>query len=175
VEVASLIADGAAAVILEKDPTAKSRVLCTSTQTFSEGSELCEIRAGGSKWNIVTPPPEEDDYLFRMHGRGIYKVASKYMPNFVENLFAKGNINLHDIDWIVPHQASPLAIQTLTKKLGFADDRLINIIQTHGNQVASSLPTALNHCLKHKAKRGDKILMLGTGAGLTISGTVFVY
>ncbi|MBL7557636.1 MAG: hypothetical protein JNM24_17535 [Bdellovibrionaceae bacterium] len=73
------------------------------------------------------------------------------------------------------NQASPLAMRNLRKRLDINKDKLIDIIHTHGNQVSASLPTALHVCLSSKAKRGDRILLLGTGAGLTISGAVLVY
>ncbi len=174
-EVASIIADGASAVIVEADDQGPSKIMASLSNTYSIGAKLCEIKAGGSRFNIVTPPDDPDDYLFRMEGRGIYKLASRYLPQFVSQLLKKANLQLSEIDWVVPHQASPTAILQLSRKLDFADEKLINIIQTHGNQVSASLPIALDNCLKEKAKRGDKILLIGTGAGISISGSILVY
>lgn len=175
-EVAALFGDGAAAAIFEPAQNdSPSKILSFLTRTYSASAELCQIRAGGSKLNIITPPPDEDHYLFDMNGKGVYKAASQYLPSFLEDLLSQANIKRDDIDWIVPHQASPLAMANLRKRLGFDKDRLIDIIQTHGNQVSASVPTALHECLSSKAKRGDRILLLGTGAGLTISGAVLVY
>ena len=174
-EVASLFADGAAAVIVEADTTGESRIVGTRSNTYSDGADLCEIRAGGSRFNILSPPPNQDDYLFRMEGRGVYRLASKYLPQFVIQLLSECKVGLEDIDWVVPHQASPLAMMQMRRKLGFSEDRFLNIIQTHGNQVSASLPMTLDYCLKNKAKRGDHILLIGTGAGITLSGTVLIY
>lgn len=175
-EVAALFGDGAAAAIFENSGSGStSKVLSFLTRTYSSSSDLCQIRAGGSRLNIVTPPQDLDHYLFDMNGRGVYKAASQYLPQFLEDLLVQAQVSREEIDWIVPHQASPLAMSNLRKRLDINKDRLIDIIETHGNQVSASLPTALHVCLSSKAKRGDKILLLGTGAGLTISGAVLVY
>lgn len=175
-EVAALFGDGAAAVIFESSNSVdSSKVLSFLTRTYSASSDLCQIRAGGSKLNIITPPPDQDHYLFDMNGKGVYKAALQYLPKFLEDLLNMARVNRNDIDWIVPHQASPLAMRNLRKRLDINKDKLIDIIHTHGNQVSASLPTALHVCLSSKAKRGDRILLLGTGAGLTISGAVLVY
>lgn len=175
IEVASLIGDGAAAAILDYDPESGSKVLANLVKTFSAHSDLCEIRAGGSRYNVLTPPPQEDDYLFRMEGRGVYRAASKYLPGFLDELFGRAGMKMSQIDWVIPHQASPLALKHLSKKLGFPEGRMIDIIQTHGNQVSASLPTALHTYAQGPARRGDKILLLGTGAGLTLNASILVY
>ncbi len=174
-EVASLFADGAAATIVEADPTKKSGIVGILSKTYSDGADLCEIRAGGSKYNIITPPPQSDDYLFRMEGRGVYRLASKYLPQFLIQFLTDCRVGLEEIDWVVPHQASPIAMMQMSRKLGFSEEKFLNIIQTHGNQVSASLPVTLDHCLKNKAKRGDLILLIGTGAGITLSGTLLTY
>ena len=174
-EVASLFADGAAATILESDPSHQSRILGMLSKTYSEGADLCEIKAGGSRFNMVTPPAHQDDYLFRMQGRGVYRLASKYLPQFVGELLERSKVQLEEIDWVVPHQASPVALVQMGRKLGFSNEKFLNIIQTHGNQVSASLPTVLDYCVKQKAKRGDRILLICTGAGIGLSGAVLVY
>lgn len=175
VETAGLFGDGGAAAIVEADPTQNSHICALLNQSYSLGAELCEIRAGGSKYNIITPPPTEEEYLFTMKGRGVYKIASKLLPEFLNALLEKANMKLSDIDWFVPHQASPLAMRHIVQGLGFPEEKTINIIQTHGNQVAASIPTALHYCLQEKAKRKDKVLVIGTGAGLNLYGAILTY
>jgi 3-oxoacyl-[acyl-carrier-protein] synthase-3 len=83
----------------------------------------------------------------------------------------------HDeLDWIVPHQGSHLALSHLTRRLGFKKEKVIDIFSEHGNQVAASLPTALDIAIKDsRIRRGQRILLIGTGAGLSIGGMVLEY
>ncbi len=175
VETAGLFGDGGAAAIVEIDPTKSSNISAFLTKSYSAGADCCEIKAGGSRYNVVTPPPDQDDFLFTMKGRVVYKMASKLLPPFLDELFAQADLKISDIDWFVPHQASPLGMKHIIKGLGFPEEKTINIIQTHGNQVSASLPTTLHYCLQEKAKKNDRILMIGTGAGLNIYGTIFTY
>ncbi len=174
-ETANLIGDGAAAAVFDASLEGPSKVIATLNRTYSEAVELCHIKAGGSRWNILNPPPSSDDWLFAMDGPGVFKAASKYLPLAMEEILGKARLKIDEIDWIVPHQASHLAIRHLARKLGVKDTQLINIVNTHGNQVSASLPTALHACVSEKAKRGDKILLLGTGAGLNIGMAVLEY
>ena len=71
-----LFGDGAAAFILEKGNFAKMRGYLH--KTFSEGKNLCQIRAGGVRRNVrSTPLPGEEEYLFSMQGHKVYKLAAK--------------------------------------------------------------------------------------------------
>ena len=47
-----------------------------------------------------------------------------------------------DIDWIIPHQASGKAVETISTG-GFEKDRVIDIVSKYGNCVAASVPMAL--------------------------------
>lgn len=172
---AAIFGDGAAAAVISSE--GPSRLLASSFQTYSEGAHFCEIPAGGSRFH---PTRTELDFgplaQFRMDGKGVFRLAAKHMPPFVEALLQKAGISAAEIDWIVPHQASHLAISHIRERLGFASERVINIFADYGNQVAASLPTALDIAVRDgRILRGHKVLMLGTGAGLSIGGLVLEF
>jgi 3-oxoacyl-[acyl-carrier-protein] synthase-3 len=82
-------------------------------------------------------------------------------------------MSMADVDVLVPHQASHLGMQHILKKLGVAEERVINIYPTHGNQVGASVPTALHEAFTlGLAKPGANVLLLGTAAGLTVGGVL---
>ena len=88
----------------------------------------------------------------------------------------RAGVTRDQLDWIVPHQASHLALSHLTRRLGFRAERVIDIFAEHGNQVAASLPTALDIAIRDgRILRGQKLLLLGTGAGLSLGGCVLEY
>jgi 3-oxoacyl-[acyl-carrier-protein] synthase-3 len=111
-----------------------------------------------------------------MDGKGVFKLASEHLPGFLDQLLARAGLERDELDWIVPHQASHLALSHLTKRLGFNKDKVINIFAEHGNQVAASLPTTLDIAINDgRIRRGQRVLLLGTGAGLSLGGTVLEY
>lgn len=172
---AAIFGDGAAAAVISSE--GPMRILASSFQTYSEGAHFCEIPAGGTRFH---PTRTELDFgplaQFRMDGKGVFRLAAKQMPPFVEALLQKAGVTAAELDWIVPHQASHLAISHIRERLGFAPERVINIFADYGNQVAASLPTALDIAVRDgRIQRGHKVLMLGTGAGLSIGGLVLEF
>lgn len=80
-----------------------------------------------------------------------------------------------DIDWLVPHQASGPGVAAMTK-LGVDASRIVDIVAHHGNMIAASLPTALaHHAASGKLQRGQRILLVGTGAGLVVGAAVVIW
>lgn len=64
----------------------------------------------------------------------------------------------------------------MRKSLGIASHKIIDIYRDYGNQVAASLPTALSVGIADgRIQRGHKILLLGTGAGLSIGFLALQY
>lgn len=180
-ESSAIFGDGAAAVVLGSGETG-SQILASSLKTYSEGAHYCEIPAGGSRYHPSRIDPSRIDQeftpltKFHMDGKKVFKLASTYMPDFMNNLLKDAGKSIQDIDWFVPHQASQLALHHLTKRLEVNPDKVINIFADHGNQVAASLPTALDIGIKDgRIQRGDTLLLIGTGAGLSIGGVVLEY
>lgn len=177
-EASAIFGDGAAAAVVGRPGCgAGSRLLATSLCTLSEGVDLCEIPAGGSRNHPSRADcPFERLSLFRMDGKGVYKLAAEHMPSFVESLLSKAGVTKSEIDWVVPHQASHLALKHLVRRLGFRPQRVVDIFADHGNQVGASLPTALDCAIRDgRIRRGQRVMLLGTGAGLSIGGMVLEY
>ncbi|MGE7111465.1 beta-ketoacyl-ACP synthase III [Lysinibacillus sp. NPDC047702] len=176
-ENAILFGDGAAAVVITKTPENEtSKVLSGHMETFSEGAHNTEIRGGGTKLHPTNPKAHETDFLFDMNGKSVFKLSSKNIGAFMEKLLATSNCTMDDIDLVVPHQASGMAMRILRNKLGIEEAKFMNIIHNHGNTIASSIPIALHEAIvQNKIQRGNKIMLIGTSAGLSIGGVVFEY
>jgi len=81
-----------------------------------------------------------------------------------------------DIDWVVPHQASGKAVDAYVNSGKFAKEKVVNIVGKYGNCVAASLPMALTIAVQEKRiKRGDIVLLIGTGAGLSAACALIRY
>lgn len=171
-----IFGDGAAAAIIQRaDAGTASRILAARFDTLSEGVHHCRIPAGGSRYHPRRglDQPFEPLTLFQMDGKAVFKLAAAALPGFTQQLLADAGVRMADLAAVVPHQASQLALSHLSKRLHIAPDQLVDIFADYGNQVAASLPTALHLALKTGCiRRGDTILLLGTGAGLTMGGMV---
>lgn len=176
-EASAIFGDGAAAAVLGPSVDGASRLLAAELSTLSQGADLCRIPAGGSRHHPTRiDQPFDELARFRMDGKGVFRLAAQHLPDFVDRLLARAGLTRDRLDWVVPHQASHLALSHLTRRLGFAREKVIDIFAEHGNQVAASLPTALDIAIRDgRIRRGDRLLLLGTGAGLSLGGVVMVY
>lgn len=176
-ESSALFGDGAAAAVLAPSAAGEqSAVLAMRSATWSRGALLCEIPAGGTRLNAVTPPPRHSDYLFRMDGRGLLRLAAQKLPDFLAGTLAAAGLALGEVDVVVPHQVSAVGLRYLRERIGVPANRYVDVLAGTGNQVSASLPTALHHAVETgRLERGQHALLLGTAAGLSIGAVVLRY
>jgi 3-oxoacyl-[acyl-carrier-protein] synthase-3 len=177
-ESCAILGDGAAAVVLGRSGAAEtSRILGARMETYSQGAHLAEIRGGGS----ARPARQyceatKDDYLFRMQGRALFRMASAIVPGFVERLLAPPGLAIGDFDLVVPHQASLPGLELMRRRLGVAEEAWFTFAERVGNTVAASIPMGLHFALEQKRlRRGDRALLLGTAAGFAVGGVALEF
>ena len=173
-EESSLIfGDGAACAIVERGDGRRG-ILATQVEMYPEGSELCEIRAGGTRRNPRSGIADED-FLFHMQGKPLFRMASEKVEAFFARLLNKSGLTLAEIATVVPHQASHLSLAHMRKRLKVPESALIDIYRHYGNQVAASIPLALHTAFTTgRVIPGRPLMLIGTAAGLTLAGMVLV-
>lgn len=177
-ESAALFGDGAAAVIIERAAdNESSRIVHASMKTYSRGARYSEIAGGGTRlhaahYDASAPEP----YLFHMDGQAIFRMASRLLPGFMDELLAASTTRMEDFKLVIPHQGSAMAMRLLRKKLGIPAERFMDITRNHGNTIAASIPMGLHEAIRQqRIQRGDRVLMVGTAAGLSLGGFIFDY
>ena len=172
-ESAALLGDGAAAAVLE--PSARDEESALEgfrMGTWPKGAALTEVRGYGLARSPKDGPTRLEDHLFAMDGPGVYKMALRRVRPLVQGLLADLGLTPDDVDWVVPHQASGPGLEMLPR-LGFPAERTVNIIGQFGNCVAASIPMALAHlAASGRVERGQRVLLLGTGAGFSVAGAL---
>jgi 3-oxoacyl-[acyl-carrier-protein] synthase-3 len=172
-ESAALVGDGAAAAVVEPTPKDEASALMGwSMTTWPKGAELTEVRGYGQRCDPNDPTTRPEDQLFSMDGPGVFKMARRRVVGLVQELLARHGLGVGDVDWVVPHQASGPGL-ALLPRMGFAAERIVNIVGQYGNCVAASIPMALAHLAANgRVRRGDRVLLVGTGAGLSVAGAL---
>lgn len=174
----SIFGDGAAAVIVRlSEGNETSAIKGALLETYPEGAHMTEVRGGGAKLHARHyDEATKHEFLFHMDGRAVFKLSSRLIDGFLDRLFNQTDMTLQDVDVVVPHQASAMAMRLMRKKLNIPEERFIDIIENHGNTIAASIPMALHEAIvQNRMKRGDSVLLLGTSAGLSIGGLLFEY
>lgn len=171
-ESAALLGDGAAAMIVEAAGTGGVGFEHFAMQTWSDGVELAEVRGGGIWRRPDDRRTTDDDHLFHMEGERLLRNVAPKLRRFLKTFFAQAKVDADQVALVVPHQPSGPGLQMLSR-LGFAPDRVVNIVADYGNCVAASIPMALAIAQRDgRLHRGDRLLLLGTAAGVSIGGAL---
>jgi len=175
-ESASLLGDAAAAVVLTATPPGEKSGLCTARlETYGDGAYYTQVAGGGTRHHPNKPSVQATDNLFHMEGKAIAHFALRHSPAFLERLRPGLSKGLGDIALVVPHQASLLALRTLSK-FGWPQEKIMVTLDHLGNCIAASIPATLYAAIRQgRLQRGDEVLLVGTGAGLSLGGVILVY
>ncbi len=173
IRTAGIFSDGASAMILCKSNS--GGIVVSNFETYSQGYEYCQIRGAGVK---NAPANYVGDYkevgYFEMDGKRLFKLSAKILPDFIDRTLKLKGLTLDDIDWIVPHQASQASLNHIVRMLKIDKSKLIDIFHNHGNQIATSIPTALHELFMTKdLKSGQKVMLIGTSAGVGLGLVVW--
>lgn len=134
--------------------------------------------------NITIPScyASEDDLQKRLHenkrviwmdGSEVFKFAVKIMEHATNVVIDRAKLSLEDIKLIFPHQANIRIIDGAAKRLGIPDEKVIVNVQRYGNISSASIPVALDQADKAgKLSKGDNIILVGFGGGLTWASAV---
>lgn len=106
-----------------------------------------------------------------MNGREVFKFAISIIPKVVNKLLENSGEDISNIKYIIPHQANLRIIEDAAKKLNINKDKFYINLESYGNTSAASVPIALSEAVKKGLiNKGDKIILVGFGGGLTWAG-----
>lgn len=122
---------------------------------------------------IFIPGPSLEKPTIRMEGQRVFRFAIEVVPQCAHLLLDQAGLCAEDIDWFVPHQANLRIIESSAKRLGVPAEKFYVNMQRYGNTSAASVPIALDEMAEQGLlQRGQKVMCLGFGAGLTWSGVL---
>jgi 3-oxoacyl-[acyl-carrier-protein] synthase III len=172
-----LMGDAAAAVIVTKSEEGEASCYWHGQfATYSSGADLTRLLGGGTLHHPNDPMTTPEMNLFHMEGTAIFRQAVRLIGPFLETLLASLSWERQQIDVVVPHQASRHAIELLIARLGFTEQQVAWNLAERGNCIAASIPLTLAESVHSgRIKRGDRVLLLGSGAGLTLGAVALTY
>ncbi|HEY3864304.1 MAG TPA: beta-ketoacyl-ACP synthase III [Verrucomicrobiae bacterium] len=167
-----LFGDGAGAAILRNRPEAHGLLTACMGADGGRAGLLC-MPGGGS----AIPPTHESVaaglHFLRMDGKETYKNAVTAMQTAAEEALRRCEVDISQIQCIIPHQANQRIIDAVAERLGAKPEQLFVNLEKHGNTSAASVAIALDEAVQTKRiQRGDLVLMIVFGAGLTWGAAV---
>ncbi|MDR0643182.1 MAG: ketoacyl-ACP synthase III [Treponema sp.] len=176
-----LFGDGAGAVVLEKtgapvEGPGRRGLVGSILGADGAGAEHLMIRRGGTRnpfkagETLGLPPHIE------MNGQAVYNFAVKAFTDTCRRLMAEDGSGIDDIALIVPHQANARIVQAAGKRLGIPEEKFFLNIGEYANTSAASIPIALDELNRAgRLKRGDLVMTVAFGGGLTFGGNLIVW
>lgn len=171
--VSVIFGDGAGAAILSREEDLTKGIL--STHLHSEGQyaeELALIAPGmGKRWVLdilKDNDPDDESYYPHMNGQFVFKNAVVRFSEVIMEGLKTNNLQISDIDMLIPHQANLRISQFIQQKFQLTDDQVYNNIMDYGNTTAASIPIALTEAWEQgKIKEGDTVVLAAFGSGFT--------
>ena len=180
-----LFGDGAGAAIVEQISEPAAGILGRSLHSDGAGGGVlrCEAR------KLTTPyagfaAAEMDgnglsdnrENFIRMDGQEVYRFATRQVPKCIEEALADAGLNVADIDLFVLHQANARIIDAVAKRLHADREKFPTNLERVGNLSSASIPVLLDELHRQgRLHRGDRIVLAGFGAGLTIGACVMIW
>ena len=163
-----LFGDGTGAMVVKKGKGRLAGVLCSDPD--SHVIRMPNFEGMNSPYNQTA----QEKLAMYMDGGEVYKFAVNAMGRRIEGACARAGLAPADIDWYLPHQANVRIIDASLKKYHIPKEKVLLNIAECGNMSATSVMVLLDeYAKKGTFRRGDKLLLVAFGGGLT-SGAVIV-
>lgn len=161
---------GAAVVSASEDETG---LLSTDMGANGKGGRFLLTPAGGSLMPATEQTVKDRMHFIKMDGSEVFKFAVRAMGSSALKVIDEAGLTIDEIDYLIPHQANIRIIEAAEKKLKLPREKVHVNIQKTGNTSAASIPIALDEAVRGgKIKKGDNVVLVGFGGGLTWASCV---
>lgn len=165
-----LFGDGGGAAVLKK--CEEQGIIKSYLRSDGKKSESLTIGAV----DFDTPFSNEKnirDRIIKMNGREVFKFATTAIVDAVNQILKDTNVSLDEIKYIVPHQANYRIIDSAARRLKLDNSKFYINLDRFGNTSSASVPIALNEMYENGLiEKGDKLVLVAFGGGLTYASTL---
>ncbi|MFI0490228.1 3-oxoacyl-ACP synthase III family protein [Flavobacterium sp.] len=171
--VSVIFGDGAGAAVLSREEDLSKGILSTHLHSEGQHAEELIVKAPGMGGRWITDiladnDPNDESYFPYMNGTFVFKNAVVRFAEVINEGLQANDLQVSDIDLLIPHQANLRISQFIQKKFKLNDDQVFNNIQKYGNTTAASIPIALTEAWEQgKIKSGDTVVLAAFGSGFT--------
>jgi 3-oxoacyl-[acyl-carrier-protein] synthase-3 len=171
-----LFGDGAGAVVLKRCSDGRKGIMYSTSGSDGDYWETLNCQAYGSRHPVGKRLDDPDKIYMKIKGREVYQQAVRRIVESVTKCMDKCGLTVDDISMVISHQMNARIIESAAKRLNLHKEKVYLNIQDYGNTSAASVPIAFDECVKAgKIKRGDIVIFVAFGAGLTWGANVIEY
>lgn len=164
--VCCLFGDGAGAAVYEWSDT-------------QQGIRASFMRAEGDKGDALlaqafTPCDtlhkqgrQQMDFL-KMDGHAVFRFTAKAVPNAIDGVLKKADLDIDQVEWVVPHQANARILEMVSRRYGVPMEKIFSNVDKVGNTSSASIPICLDQMRRGGLLLpGQTAIFVGFGGGLT--------
>jgi 3-oxoacyl-[acyl-carrier-protein] synthase III len=167
-----LFGDGAGAAVLQHRPQAHGLLTACMGADGTKG-DLLSMPAGGSRCPATLDSVSSRLHYLRMDGKETFKNAVNAMCTAGTEALRRCELEISQIKCVIPHQANRRIIDAVADRLDVLPGQLFVNLDRYGNTSAASVAIALDEAVEQgRIQRGDLVLMIVFGAGLTWGAAV---
>ncbi len=167
-----LFGDGAGAIVLSRCDDPDRGVIHNTLFADGAGGDVMKC-IPGSRFPVNQQMIAEDKQFMEIRGREVYKFAVVKFEEMIREAMRACELTAEQVSLIIPHQVNQRIIDSAMEKLGFPPEKAYVNIDRYGNTSAASIPIALDEAWRAgKIKRGDALLFVAFGGGLTWANAV---
>ncbi len=172
-----LFGDGAGAAVISRSPEGNpGHLIDFYLRGAGKYKELLYVSAGGTAHPASIETVQNREHFISMKGSETFKLAANSMSTAITELLKKYNMTHDDIDWLIPHQANIRIMKQVAKNIDLPEEKIIINIQKYGNTSAATIPIALAEAYENGiVKRGQKIVSVSFGGGMTWGACLFIF
>lgn len=176
--VSVIFGDGAGAAVVSRETDVTKGILSTHLHSEGQHAEELIVKSPGMGGRWVTDiladnDPNDESYFPYMNGQFVFKNAVVRFSEVIYEGLQANNLEVSDIDLLIPHQANLRIAQFIQQKFKLTDDQVFNNIQKYGNTTAASIPIALTEAWEQgKIKSGDIVVLAAFGSGFTWASAI---
>ncbi|MGE4287994.1 MAG: 3-oxoacyl-ACP synthase III family protein [Salinivirgaceae bacterium] len=171
-----IFADGAGAVVIERDETNQSAYI--GGQQLADGTQwdFIGIYAGGAHQPVTKN-------VLDANQQGLLSLKPlpgdrnvRLWPMVVKQLLNNHQIDVNEVDHFIFTQINKSVIVKVMEELNQPLSKTTFVMDKYGYTGSGCVPMAFHHAIKDgKIKRGDKVVFMASGAGLAVGSNLFIY
>lgn len=166
-----LFGDGGGACVLSLEEEKEGII---TSFTASDGAKGDCLQAGA--FDVINPYVEEvveKSKTLSMDGRAVFRFATSVIVDAIKKVLNNSKYSIDDVKYIIPHQANVRIIEYAAKKLEVENSKFFVNLDRFGNTSSASIPIALDELYSSKKlQKGDLVILVGFGGGLTYGATL---
>jgi 3-oxoacyl-[acyl-carrier-protein] synthase-3 len=175
-KVFGLFGDAAVAMIVEASSDKGFKNTYVDFQTYPSGALLAHVAIGGAMNRGRHADSDDLGYYFKMDGKNLIRLTIKHLDSFIAKIEQNTNIKINNFDKIIAHQTSKYGNSYFLENFHLSHENVVETLSDYGNCISASIPLGLELFINGEFNtQHKKILLLGSGAGLSLGAMVLQF